>query len=51
MNEIEKAIALIALAQQTYEEDYYGKDVVPLRKADTDPGTDSSGESTESTEG
>ena len=52
MTDLEKAIALIALAEQTYIEDYYGDNVVPLfTRNETSVSTDSDAQHTESTEG
>ena len=52
MTDLEKAIALIALAEQTYIEDYYGDNVIPLFTRNEAPvSTDSDAQHTESTEG
>lgn len=36
----EQAMALIAMAEQTYIEDYYGDNIVLFKRNETAPGTD-----------
>ena len=52
MTPYEQAIALIALAEQTYIENYYGDNVIPLfTRNETPVSTDSDAQHTESAEG
>jgi len=40
MTPYEQAIAMIALAEQTYIENYYGENIVLFNRNETAPGTD-----------
>lgn len=51
MNNLEKAKALIALAEQTYIENYYGDNLYLFNRNKTESGTDSSEQSDISLEG
>jgi len=50
VNNLEKAIALITLAEQTFESDYYGENIVAFRKRETHSCIDASEQFTEFTE-
>ena len=52
MTDLQKAIALIALAEQTYIENYYGDNVIPLfTRNEVAVSTDADAQYTESAEG
>lgn len=52
MTDLQKAIAMIALAEQTYIEDYYGDNVIPLfTRNEVAVGTDADAQHVESVEG
>jgi len=41
MTPYEQAVALIALAEQTYAENYYGDNLIIFKRNEVEPGTDS----------
>lgn len=51
MTPYEQAIALIALAEQTYIENYYGDNLALFTRNETSVSTDSDAQHTESAEG
>lgn len=52
MTPYQQAMSLIAMAEQTYIENYYGKDVIPLfTRTETTVSTDSDSQHAESAEG
>ena len=51
MTDLEKAIALIAIAEQTYIENYYGHDLHLFNRNETPSGTDADEQYVEPAEG
>lgn len=51
MTPYEQAIAMIALAEQTYIENYYGDNLAIFNRNETTSGTDADAQHIESTEG
>ena len=51
MTDLEKAIALIAIAEQTYIENYYGHDLHLFNRNETPSGTDADEQHVEPAEG
>lgn len=50
MTDLEKLKALIAIAEQTYIENYYGDNIVLFDRSKTHPGTNSGGQSVSTSE-
>jgi len=50
MTPYEQAVALIALAEQTYLENYYGDNLAIFNRNETEPGTDAVEQYHQSTE-